>query len=143
MEQRAPSPPSQVNSAFLEDLVDLFFGSVNKYIVSLLVRQLSDWAYQLANGSYSRKIVLPRMNTTNRWSVEEMEGYRSTPKKQAHRELMIQGSISCIWGDYKVGWVKLNELKTAVELFFAASSKAKKDPYLEAGKFCVTLLNSL
>ena len=55
------TPPSKVDRFFLEDLVDMFFCSFNKYVASLLARQLSEWAYQLANGSYERKVLLPRM----------------------------------------------------------------------------------
>lgn len=112
----------------------MFFSSLNKYIVSLLTRQLSNWAYQLADGSYSRKILLPGSGFDVVRFVEEIEGYRSSSKKQAHRELMIQGSISCVWGDYKVQSVSFPH-QTAVDLFFAAANKAKKDPYLEAGMF--------
>ena len=46
---------------------------------------------------------------------------------------MIQGYISCIWGDYKVKEELYNNQQTAVDLFTFAMSKTKKDPYLEAG----------
>ena len=46
---------------------------------------------------------------------------------------MIQGYISCIWGDYKVKEELKNNQQTAVDLFTFAMSKTKKDPYLEAG----------
>ena len=54
-------------------------------------------------------------------------------KRQANREIMIQGYISCIWGDYKVKEELYNNQQTAVDLFTFAMSKTKKDPYLEAG----------
>ena len=50
-----------MNSVFLEDFVDMFFGSMNKYVVSLLVRALSEMSYQLANRLFTDKILLPRM----------------------------------------------------------------------------------
>lgn len=56
------SPKEEIDALFLEDLVDMLFCSLNKYIASLLARQLSEWAYQLANRSYSRKILLPGMH---------------------------------------------------------------------------------
>ena len=52
-------------------------------------------------------------------------------KRQANREIMIQGYISCIWGDYKVKEELYNNQQTAVDLFTFAMSKTKKDPYLE------------
>ena len=61
VEQRSQSPQTQVNSVFLEDFVEMLFGSLNKYVVSLLVRALSEWSYQLANGLFTDKILLPRM----------------------------------------------------------------------------------
>ena len=81
-----------VDSAFVEDLVDLFFKSLNKYVAARIVRELSDWAYRLLHGTFNRMIVMPR----------ESESFREKSRVQLSRCAMIEGYISIFWGDYKV-----------------------------------------
>lgn len=57
----SPQQPEVITNLFLEDLVDMFFSSFNKYIVSLLASHLATLSYQLANGGYTHKILLPRL----------------------------------------------------------------------------------
>ena len=57
----SPQQPEVITNLFLEDLVDMFFSSFNKYIVSSLASHLATLSYQLANGGYAHKILLPRL----------------------------------------------------------------------------------
>ena len=92
--EKAPSPSNSpsIDLAFIADLVDMFFISMNKYMVSHIVRQLNDWAYSLFHGLSGRKVVMPG----------EMDKYRDKRKVQEARTEMVQGWISVFFGDYAV-----------------------------------------
>ena len=85
------SPPS-VDLAFIADLVEMFFTSMNKYIVANSVRQLADWAYQLFHHLTTKKIVMPG----------ESSQFRDKERIQEMRMEMVQGWISVFLGDYVV-----------------------------------------
>ena len=84
--------PNAIDSAFVADLIDLFFTSLNKYVAASAIRQLSDWSYQLLYGTCEQRIVLPG----------ESNNFRDKPRVQSSRSLMVEGYLSIFWGDYTV-----------------------------------------
>lgn len=112
-----------VSSAFVADLVELFLTSLNKYVATRVIQQLSDWAYHILHGTSSRRVFLPG----------ESDSFIEKPRVQTSRGIMVQGFLSVFWGDYK----------KAVDLFCAATLKVKKDPYLEASRLVNHLSSSL
>ena len=47
---------------FVEDLLDTFFTSLNKYISSSVIRTICDWFYGLAHNEWTKRIMMPGWN---------------------------------------------------------------------------------
>ena len=106
-----------VSSAFVADLVELFLTSLNKYVATRVIQQLSDWAYHILHGTSSRRVFLPG----------ESDSFIEKPRVQTSRGIMVQGFLSVFWGDYKVALAAASHVESGGSLL-RGNAEGEKGP---------------